>query len=529
MGPVLYAVYGLAVVLLIFWASLWLVHIVALAYGKWRLHRRLETVDPETAADLPGVSVIKPICQSQETLLENLETFFTLKYPKYEILFCIQEVEDVETNSIVKKLVDQYPEVDVKIFRGGLEVGVNPKINNMVPAYTAAKYPLILVSDAGIKMKEDTLSDMVRYMKDDVGLVHQMPYICDRTGLASTLEKVYFGTGHARIYLSANLLGINCATGMSALMRKEVLDKAGGFAAFGIYLAEDFFFAKTMQDHGYHVVISSQPAAQNHGESSITYFQNRISRWAKLRAAMVPHTILVEPISECMMGGALGAWASYLLFRTDPVVFYLVHVLCWFLSDWVLIHIVQNGSLPFNKFDFMVMWLFRECGAPYIFLHSLANPAIRWRNLEFRLAWGGKAEAVAVKPAPATPYQQQPPPYTAHQQQDLPYSLQQHESYSSQQQQHEPYNLQQKLTSYSTKPQPSSSSYISKASSKHSEHKRSYSDIGYSKDSKGFHSTKDMHSKEVQYTNNKESFASSDFFNYKKGHNHVTSPTVINL
>ena len=31
---------------------------------------------------------------------------------------------------------------------------------------------------------------------------------------------------------------------MSALMRKELLDKAGGFEAFGCYLAEDFFFAK---------------------------------------------------------------------------------------------------------------------------------------------------------------------------------------------------------------------------------------------------------------------------------------------
>ena len=59
--------------------------------------------------------------------------------------------------------------------------------------------------------------------------------------------QVYFGTGHARIYLSANLLGINCATGMSALMRKQLLDNAGGLEAFGCFLAEDFFFAQSIQ------------------------------------------------------------------------------------------------------------------------------------------------------------------------------------------------------------------------------------------------------------------------------------------
>ena len=45
----------------------------------------------------------------------------------------------------------------------------------------------------------------------------------------------------------SDLFGINCATGMSALMRKELLDNKGGFEAFGCYLAEDFFFAKAVQ------------------------------------------------------------------------------------------------------------------------------------------------------------------------------------------------------------------------------------------------------------------------------------------
>jgi len=41
-------------------------------------------------------------------------------------------------------------------------------------------------------VKEDTLLDMVSCMTEDVGLVHQMPFTCDRDGFAATLEKVEF-------------------------------------------------------------------------------------------------------------------------------------------------------------------------------------------------------------------------------------------------------------------------------------------------------------------------------------------------
>jgi ceramide glucosyltransferase len=65
---------------------------------------------------------------------------------------------------------------------------------------------------------------------------------------------------------------------MSALMRKSVLDDAGGIKAFGCYLAEDYFFAKEFLKKGLKLDISSQPALQNPGNCTVGVFQSRLTR-----------------------------------------------------------------------------------------------------------------------------------------------------------------------------------------------------------------------------------------------------------
>lgn len=325
-----------------------------------------------------------------------------MDYPLYELLFCVEDKHDPAIK-LVEQLLDKYPLIDAQLFVGGSDVGVNPKINNIHPGYMAAKYDFVMISDSGIKMKNDTLLDMVQNMSERHALVHQMPFTCDRDGFAATFEKVFFGTVQSRIYLSADALGINCHTGMSCLLRKAVIDQLGGLRAFGCYLAEDFFIAKRVTELGWKMRISNQPALQNSGLCDIGSFQARLIRWAKLRVAMVPTTILLEPLSECLVLGALAAWSASLLFNWDPLVFYLVHILCWFLSDWMLLSIVQHGSMPFHKFEFVIGWFFRELSGPYLFLHALWNPAIRWRTRTFKLHWGGVAYELPLNTStPAT-------------------------------------------------------------------------------------------------------------------------------
>jgi len=56
---------------------------------------------------------------------------------------------------------------------------------------------------------------------------------------------------------------------------------------------------------------------------------------------MVPLTLAFEPLSECMCLGAAAAWSAHHLLRWDPLPFFLVHTLAWFLADWALLHIMQ--------------------------------------------------------------------------------------------------------------------------------------------------------------------------------------------
>ena len=55
-------------------------------------------------------------------------------------------------------------------------------------------------------VKEDTLTNMVSCMSETTGLVHQMPFVCDREGFSGVLEKVLFDLFFTRgtFYLSCN-------------------------------------------------------------------------------------------------------------------------------------------------------------------------------------------------------------------------------------------------------------------------------------------------------------------------------------
>ena len=70
------------------------------------------------------------------------------------------------------------------------------------------------------------------------------------------------------------------------------------------------------------------------------------SSWIKLRIAMLPHTIILEPVQECIFASFVGALSfGYLFGQQAMFPFLAFHFIYWATCDFILIK-----TLQVNKF-----------------------------------------------------------------------------------------------------------------------------------------------------------------------------------
>lgn len=213
----------------------------------------------------------------------NLKTFFTLNYPKFQLLFCVHDDSDPAAE-IVRRLVEKFPDVDAQLIVGGSTDPdiVNPKINNMNPGYEVAKYDLIMISDDKMWIESDALLDMVDCLSDKVGIVCQIPFCYDRSGFSAFVEKMFFEIISFKISLLTEVIYFPQPPLMSAIYEKKVIDAAGGLKFFGTSLCEDVVMGRHFHDNGWKIRFSRRFAYQNHTDTNFKSQFGRIVRWCRV-------------------------------------------------------------------------------------------------------------------------------------------------------------------------------------------------------------------------------------------------------
>ncbi len=276
--------------MLLFWIFAGITFFGIIGYLMQIIAVRSYTASPDSGESkrfprsFPPVSILKPLKGLDDGLFDNLESFCNLDYPQYELIFALQNQND-PAFKVVSKIKEKYPLIDITILVEHCNEGLNPKVNNLIPAYKKAKYGLILISDSNVRVEKDYLADISRHMDDpSVGLVSNMIRGLGGRSLGSVMENLHLNSFIAgSVCLLDKYLKMPCVVGKSMLMRKTELEAIGGFRSVKDFLAEDYIIGERLHNLGKRVVLSGHLISNVNEYWGIKRFINRHTRWGKLR------------------------------------------------------------------------------------------------------------------------------------------------------------------------------------------------------------------------------------------------------
>lgn len=330
------------------------------------------------------VSILKPLKGRDEGLCDNLESFFKLDYPTYEMIFSVADERDPAV-AVVTELMEKYRNIPTQLMIGAVEVGTNPKVNNLMKSYQAARHDWLLISDSNVRVESDYLKRMVAHVENGVGIVTSVVAGKYPQGAGAALEAMYLNSFYARGMILTAVLGHPCVLGKSMLFQRSSADRFGGLKTLACYLAEDYMAGEAMKRLGLRTIIAANPITQYIGSYSVKDFWHRHLRWGRIRKAQAPVPFLYEPFLGCYVSGIFGAIATARLFGFHPAEFMMVHLLIWSACDaLVMMKMKVKISVPT-----IFAWFVRESFAFPLWTHIALGNTVNWRGKQFTVKQGG--------------------------------------------------------------------------------------------------------------------------------------------
>lgn len=363
--------------------------------------KRLRRTPPRLDAPfgLLPISVLKPLKGADAGLEENLESFFRLDYPEYELIFSVADRDDPAV-PVVRALLKRHPRARARLVIGAVNVGPNPKVNNLITSFAEARHDWTLISDSNVRVERDYLRRLAGHLHTDVGLVTSVIAGREPRGLGGHLEATYLNSFYARGMNLADALGHPCVVGKSMLIRRSTAERFGGIRALGRYLAEDYMAGVAVMNLGLRVVTACDPVPQHIGRYTFRQFWSRHVRWGRIRKAHAPLAFVVEPLSGPIVSGLLGAIGAAAAFGADPGAFLGAHLALWSACDFLVMRLLNPG-LNHNS---VVAWFLREALALPLWIATAAGNTVEWRGRRLALMPGGLLETCNdEKPDAAVP------------------------------------------------------------------------------------------------------------------------------
>jgi ceramide glucosyltransferase len=347
-------------------------HVLSAALAGGRCRKNLPERRPP--AYLPPISIVQPMCGVEPYSRETLASIFALDYPEYEIVFCISHAVD-PIAPLVRGFIDAHPAIPARLLVGDDRIGVNPKFNNVVKGWKAARHSWIVMADSNVLMPPDYLTRLISRWRPDTGIVSSPPIGSRPENFVAHLECAFLNTYQARWQYAAESVGHGFAQGKTMLYRRDVIEAAGGIEALGVETAEDAASTKLIRRQGLHAYLVDRPFAQPIGPRRLRAVWKRQLRWARIRRECFPGHFGSEIITTSvftLLAAAIGARD----FRLSAGSGLLLAALIWYGAEAAL---ARAAGWPLSRWS-PVAWLVRDLMLPWLWVKGWGAGEVEWRG-----------------------------------------------------------------------------------------------------------------------------------------------------
>ncbi|CAI3954199.1 bacteriohopanetetrol glucosamine biosynthesis glycosyltransferase HpnI [Commensalibacter papalotli (ex Botero et al. 2024)] len=335
-------------------------------------NKKIESYSTNT---LPKVTVFKPLSGKEPLLFEALQSFCEQNYPNLQIIFGLHHSKDPAL-TIVKNLQKLYPNVEINIVVNPDIHGHNRKVSNLINMFPAAKHEIFIISDSDIHApNKNYLKEMVlELQKPNIGLVTSL-----YSGLPSFESRVqHIASAHINYnfmpgVLLSRYLGRQDCLGAAIAIKRDLLEKIGGFTSLVNYVADDAVLGRKIKAQYLDIALAPDIVQTTVTEKDLFSLYEHELRWNRT-------TFILEPIGFTLSFLQLPLfWASLaVIFNPLTWISWICFLLCWGVK--ALCCLLINKKLNYPSLRIISLLPYRDWFSALVMFNSFFGTKVTWRG-----------------------------------------------------------------------------------------------------------------------------------------------------
>jgi ceramide glucosyltransferase len=321
-------------------------------------------------AERPAVTLMLPCHGAPSRLYECLRSVCDQDYPGLQVVFGVHTGDDPAL-AVIERLRADLPHLDCSVVIDPRRLGSNPKNCNLANMMVAVRHDVLVIVDSDVLVEKGFLDTIVAPLAEaGVGGVTCLYKGSPEADLASRLGALYIND----FFIPSVLVDIarhemSITYGAAAAVKREALDKIGGFAAMASAVAQDYVLGYELCQSGAGIRLAPQVVCTTVAEKGLVGLYRHEMRWMRAIRAVRPREHLLWIVTTAFVPLLLLAWAWPFAVAASALAVHLVLrvVLHYLVRNRIALPRPQPLLVPVREVLNFVLWI-----------GSLLGRRVRW-------------------------------------------------------------------------------------------------------------------------------------------------------